>query len=60
MVNQSGFQKMETELDMLYFQVRHTLKILEVLELRGIDLKDGFRIKEKYKSRLLDGYGDIE
>lgn len=35
-------------------------KILEVLELRGIDLKDGFRIKEKYKSRLLDGYGDIE
>ena len=35
-------------------------KILEALELRGTDLKDGFRIKEKYKSRLLDGYGDIQ
>lgn len=32
---------------------------LELIELRGDDMKEGFRIKEEYKNKRLSTYGDV-
>ncbi len=43
-----------------YFPETTGEQILEVIELRGDDLKEGFRIKEEYRDKKLNSYGFID